>query len=75
MQRRKRFVDLDNEPIEHCFKLYPWEWLWHEEFGPHLAGDSRSVHRADLENAAQQQRAAADSVGAFPGAPEPAARL
>ena len=20
-----------------AFKLYPWEWLWHEEFGPHLA--------------------------------------
>ena len=32
-----RFVDLDNQPITHCFKLYPWEWLWHEEFGPHLA--------------------------------------
>lgn len=37
-KRAKKFVDLDNLPIEHCFKLYPWEWLWHEEFGPHLAG-------------------------------------
>ena len=37
--RRKLFVDLDNQPIEHCFKLYPWEWLWHEEFAPHLATD------------------------------------
>lgn len=36
--RRKCFVDLDGAPIERCFKLYPWEWLWHEEFGPHLAG-------------------------------------
>ncbi len=35
-----RFVDLDNETIERCFKLYPWEWLWHEEFGSQLAGDS-----------------------------------
>ncbi len=34
---RNCFVDLDNAPIERCFKLYPWEWLWHEEFGPHLA--------------------------------------
>ena len=33
------FVDLDNELIERCFKLYPWEWLWHEEFGVHLAKD------------------------------------
>jgi glutathionylspermidine synthase len=37
--RRNFFVDLDNQPIERCFKLYPWEWLWHEEFGPHLATD------------------------------------
>jgi glutathionylspermidine synthase len=36
---KEMFVDLDNQRIERCFKLYPWEWLWHEEFGPHLAGD------------------------------------
>ncbi len=34
------FVDLDHERIEHAFKLYPWEWLWHEEFSAHLAKDS-----------------------------------
>jgi glutathionylspermidine synthase len=33
------FVDADFRPVEHCFKLYPWEWLWAEEFAPHLAGD------------------------------------
>ncbi len=37
--RRDCFVDLELRPIERCFKLYPWEWLWHEEFGLHLAGD------------------------------------
>lgn len=37
--REKYFVDLDGERIEHCFKLYPWEWLWHEEFSAQLAGD------------------------------------
>jgi glutathionylspermidine synthase len=36
-RRRNCFVDLDDNPIERCFKLYPWEWLWHEEFGTHLA--------------------------------------
>ena len=36
---RNVFVDLTGERITHCFKLYPWEWLWPEEFGPHLAGD------------------------------------
>lgn len=37
---QRRFVDLDGAPLDACFKLYPWEWLWHEEFGPHLAHDS-----------------------------------
>ena len=35
--RAKKFVDLDNTSIERGFKLYPWEWLWHEEFGVNLA--------------------------------------
>jgi|CZKF01.1.fsa_nt_gi glutathionylspermidine synthase len=29
-----RFVDLDNHAIETLFKLYPWEWLLNEPFGP-----------------------------------------
>ena len=33
------FVDLAGERLTHCFKLYPWEWLWAEEFTPHLAHD------------------------------------
>jgi len=33
------FVDERPAKITHCFKLYPWEWMWHEEFGPHLAHD------------------------------------
>ncbi len=36
---RGAFADLRGEAIERCFKLYPWEWLWHEEFAPHLARD------------------------------------
>jgi len=32
-----RFTDLEDEKIETAFKLYPWEWMWHEEFGEHLA--------------------------------------
>jgi glutathionylspermidine synthase len=34
---QKKFVDLDNEEITDYFKLYPWEWLWHEQFGVHLS--------------------------------------
>jgi glutathionylspermidine synthase len=32
----ERFVDLDDAPIEALFKLYPWEWLIRDEYGPHL---------------------------------------
>jgi glutathionylspermidine synthase len=28
------FTDLLEEPITAIFKLYPWEWIMHEEFGP-----------------------------------------
>jgi glutathionylspermidine synthase len=34
----RRFVDLEGEPIHTLFKLYPWEWLVREEFGPYLMG-------------------------------------
>lgn len=36
-KRRRRFVDLEDRPIEVLFHLYPWEWLLHEEFGSHIA--------------------------------------
>jgi glutathionylspermidine synthase len=32
-----RFVDLDDRPIELSFKLYPWEWMFHDAFGANLA--------------------------------------
>ena len=32
----ERFLDLEEEPVETLFKLYPWEWLAREEFGEHL---------------------------------------
>jgi glutathionylspermidine synthase len=31
------FVDLDNRKIELAFKLYPWEWMFHDAFGAKLA--------------------------------------
>ncbi|SDT01854.1 glutathionylspermidine synthase family protein [Bradyrhizobium canariense] len=30
------FVDLDNRPIALAFKLYPWEWMFHDAFGARL---------------------------------------
>lgn len=33
-----RFVDLDNQPVDQLFKLYPWEWMWQETFAGAIAG-------------------------------------
>ena len=30
------FVDLDDRPIGLAFKLYPWEWMFHDAFGAKL---------------------------------------
>jgi glutathionylspermidine synthase len=32
------FVDLADKPIDLMFKLYPWEWMFREQFGASLAG-------------------------------------
>ena len=31
-----QFVDLDDSAIELAFKLYPWEWMFHDAFGEKL---------------------------------------
>jgi len=33
---RRGFVDAAERPLLNVFKLYPWEWMLQEEFGPHL---------------------------------------
>ncbi len=33
---RRCFVDNTGFPVHRCFKLYPWEWMVHEEFGSNL---------------------------------------
>jgi len=32
----KTFVGPDDRALDAVFKLYPWEWMVHEEFGKHL---------------------------------------
>jgi glutathionylspermidine synthase len=32
----ERFFDLNNNPVDYAFKLYPWEYLFTEDFGKHL---------------------------------------
>jgi glutathionylspermidine synthase len=36
--RQGVFVDLQDKPIDLMFKLYPWEWMFREQFGTNLAG-------------------------------------
>lgn len=33
---RGSFVDAQEDAIDTLFKLYPWEWLWHESFAEFL---------------------------------------
>ena len=39
----KCFVDLDETPIANLFKLYPWEWLTHEEFSKNILIDANKM--------------------------------
>ncbi len=32
------FVDHADQPVDWLFKLYPWEWMWNEDFACHLPG-------------------------------------
>jgi glutathionylspermidine synthase len=35
----QRFIDMEDEPIQNIFKLYPWEWLCEEEFAQNILLD------------------------------------
>src|SRR5205809_3678714 len=39
----KQFADLDGNRIKSIFKLYPWEWIVHEDFGAHVLETYRDV--------------------------------
>lgn len=32
----RRFVDGEDQVVDTCFKMYPWEWMLSERFGPML---------------------------------------
>jgi glutathionylspermidine synthase len=38
-----RFVDLNDQPIEALFHLYPWEWLVAEEFGQQVVASTSNT--------------------------------
>jgi glutathionylspermidine synthase len=40
----KVFVDRQDQPILNIFKLYPWEWMAGEEFGPNILADRNAAY-------------------------------
>ena len=39
----EQFVDLKNKPIENLFKLYPWEYLWEENFSNLISNSTQWI--------------------------------
>jgi glutathionylspermidine synthase len=39
-----QFTSPDGAPIKNIFKLYPYEWMFHEEFGPYLSATRESCY-------------------------------
>lgn len=42
-EKKKVFVDLENNEIFNIFKLYPWEFLVTEDFGKHIIEDKNAA--------------------------------
>ncbi len=68
---RNAFLDLQERPIQSIFKLYPWESMMAEAVRAarpsHLP--RHALDRADLEDAALQQRPPPDPLAAVPQPP------
>ncbi len=41
---RQCFTDLNEQPICNIFKLYPYEWMWEEDFYPYLIQDTMQAY-------------------------------
>ena len=50
---RNRFVDLNRQPIRTLFKLYPWEWLLHDDFGEHALDTMNSSEQKPVAGKVQ----------------------
>jgi glutathionylspermidine synthase len=41
--KNNHFVDTENNAMRNIFKLYPWEWLIHDDFGSNIPLDTQSA--------------------------------
>ena len=69
------FVDPDDAPIEIAFKLYPWEWMFREQFGASLPGASTRWIQPPWKAILSSKGILPPLVGDVPPPPEPAAGL
>jgi len=70
-----RFVDLDDRPVELAFKLYPWEWMFHDAFRRTACDRADALDRAAVESDSVQQGYPSAAVGDVSEPSEPAAGL
>lgn len=42
-ENNQLFVDMEDQPIQNIFKLYPWEWMINESFGENILKDQMPV--------------------------------
>ncbi len=42
-ERQGCFVDENNYPLRHIFKLYPWEWMMREDYAPYIISAGRRI--------------------------------
>ena len=68
-----RFTDLQENTIDHLFKLYPWEWLMADDFGQHIPGSGTRFVEPGRRRSVEQGIAPA-AVGDVRGPSQPAAR-
>ena len=46
---QRQFTDLKDMTIPALFKLYPWEFMFEEEFGPYIPEQQNFVCRTIVE--------------------------
>jgi glutathionylspermidine synthase len=52
-KRQEQLVDLHGAPIRTLFKLYPWEWLLKESFGPHALATMNTAEQEPVSGKVQ----------------------
>ena len=74
-RRRARSSTSQDKPIELLFKLYPWEWMFREQFGAYLAGSATRWLEPPWKAILSNKGILPLLWAMYPAPPEPAAGL